>query len=104
MNGYGTPFWNINGTSYYWNRLPPIYTLHFNVGEFSLSVEVTTAINNTSFQCVVDGLESAIGYLFVQTPESSTNTTKESNLDIVVDFSTTSSTQRMSLCTVYTCI
>ena len=70
---FGTPVWNINGTVYYWSRLPSLYVLHFATGDFSITVAVATpSINNTYFQCVVDGVESSIGYLFVLPTPTST--------------------------------
>lgn len=93
-DGYGTPYWRVNGTEYYWNRLPPIYTLHLVIGNFSITVsEATFSISGTSYQCVVDGLESRIGYLFVNTPLLSFATEE----NVIVSATSTSMTANKEL-------
>lgn len=63
MGSAFVPFWRINDTSYVRQTLPDEYRFHFTGLGINL---VQLTMNNTKFQCIVAGMESGVGILFVR--------------------------------------
>lgn len=64
-------YWIINGTQYYWTDFKTIRLFTFSLNNNSLIVnESPSSLDGTSFQCIINGIESVIGYLTVLTRDS----------------------------------
>ena len=69
-----TAFWIINGIEYSWRDFALTSAYTFDLQDNSLSINnINMSLDGTSYQCVIDGQRSEIGYLTVTINDTLTN-------------------------------